>query len=96
MQLSGVNSPTQRLIVYSDVTNETQPDIVKLRPMSQSKMQVEFGAMFFIYSDKVDLPVFFFPKIRRELLDFSKVWSNVEKGAFVGVNINCYFEISRH
>lgn len=66
MQLNGVNSPTQRLMLYVYVMRETHPETVRLRPMSQSRMQTCVGFMFLRYSARVDFPVFFLPKIIKE------------------------------
>ncbi len=69
IQLNGVNSPIQRLMFSSLVNNETQPETVRLRPISQSKIHADSGLVFFKYYDNVDFPEFFFPRINKELLE---------------------------
>lgn len=83
MQLNGVNSPTQRFMFSLYVMRDTQPETVKLRPMSQSKMQTYEGFMFFKYSANVDFPAFFRPKIIKDPFEFNIFGSMFSKGPVV-------------
>ncbi len=83
IQLNGVNYPIQMLMVYYLVISDTQPEIDKLRPISQSNMQVSFLLVFFIYSAKVDFPVFFLPNINNDWFDCNNLGSTLENGAIV-------------
>ena len=83
MQLNGVNYPIQKFMLSYSVNKDTHPETDKLLPMSQSRMQIELGLTFLKYSDNVDFPVFFLPKISNELLDANIFSSIFKKGATV-------------